>query len=355
MMNEMSGILFDTARRLFDERAGEAVARASRAGELVDTAWNAAVEAGLPLALLNEEQGGFGLLPADAFELLRIGGSFASPIPLGETMVANWLLAGAGLPPADGAATFAVAGIGAISETAHGWAVAAEAWSIPWAAQAETLVLLSGDKLARIAKTDVGIVATTPAGELSRADIALGLALPKGDAAVLPAAVDADRLFAIGALIRAMEMAGALRSVLDIAVRYAGERVQFGKPLAKFQAIQQQLAIVAGEVAVANAAADLAAEAFGGAGEGLAIAVAKSRVGEAAGVVSTIAHQVLGAIGFTEEHSLHLFTRSLWAWREEYGSERYWQRRLGDAALNGGGGNFWTFVTQPALTSGVVA
>jgi alkylation response protein AidB-like acyl-CoA dehydrogenase len=61
----------------------------------------------------------------------------------------------------------------------------------------------------------------------------------------------------------------------------------------------------------------------------LALAAAKIRVGEAAGKVAEIAHQVHGAIGSTHEHSLHRPTRRLWSWRDECGTESHWPPELG--------------------------
>jgi acyl-CoA dehydrogenase len=106
-MDEMMSILTDTATRLFEGNAGEEATRLSRSGTFPAQAWQAIQDAGLPLALLAEDEGGFGLDPADALRLVRIGGSFASPVPLGETMMANALLGRSGLPLAEGPATFA--------------------------------------------------------------------------------------------------------------------------------------------------------------------------------------------------------------------------------------------------------
>jgi acyl-CoA dehydrogenase len=158
-------------------------------------------------------------------------------------------------------------------------------------------------------------------------------------------------VWALGALARSVMMVGALESALEQSVRYANERVQFGKPIGKNQAIQQQLALMAGDCAAARMAAlaaaadapstprpDAPAAAF-------SIAVAKVRCGEAATRATGIAHQVHGAIGFTREHSLHFATRRLWAWREQFGSDAFWAARLGRLAIAGGGKGFW-----PALT-----
>ena len=159
--------------------------------------------------------------------------------------------------------------------------------------------------------------------------------------------LDSEALMMMGAAVRAMQMAGALEAILDLSVAYANERVAFGRPIAKFQAVQHNLARLAGEVAAALAAAGSAADALAGAqvpfGEGvfLEAASAKIRVGEAAGDGAAIAHQVLGAIGFTREHVLHRFTRRLWAWRDDFGNESQWAVRLGNMVAAKGADALW--------------
>ncbi len=75
-------------------------------------------------------------------------------------------------------------------------------------------------------------------------------------------------------------------------------------------------------------------------------AVAKVRAGEAATRATGIAHQVHGAIGFTQEHALHFATRRLWAWRAQFGSDAWWAAELGRSAIAAGGSGFWTALTQ---------
>ena len=149
--------------------------------------------------------------------------------------------------------------------------------------------------------------------------------------APLPNAISAELVRGFGALLRAAQMAGAMEAALDLSTRYANDRVQFGRPIGKFQAIQQQLALLAEEAAAALVAVESAAisRRRGAASAEFALAAAKIRAGEAAGKVAEIAHQVHGAIGFTEEHSLHYLTRRLWSWRDEFGDEAYWAALLG--------------------------
>jgi alkylation response protein AidB-like acyl-CoA dehydrogenase len=124
--------------------------------------------------------------------------------------------------------------------------------------------------------------------------------------------------------------------------------VQFGRPIGKFQAIQQQLALLAEEAAAALVAVESAAQciAEGRSSADFAMAAAKIRAGEAAGRVAEIAHQVHGAIGFTEEHSLHHLTRRLWSWRDEFGDEAYWALSLGRLVAKAGGVGLWPLITE---------
>jgi len=329
-MSETGDMLAATATRLFETSLNEDVARASRRGIFPTAGWRAIEDAALPLALLGEDEGGFGFDLAEALDLIRIGGYFASPAPLGETMLANLLLARAGLPLAEGPATFFV------SDSGNG------AGGVPWARHAGTLVAVCDGRVVRLAVSDAEIAPDFSASGLARDLVRWSGA---GEAAPLP---DGLQPRALGALLRALEIAGALERLLELSVRYANERIQFGRPIGKLQAIQQQLAVLATQAAAARAAADFAARAFDGRGALPAIAAAKSRTGEAAGVAAAIAHQVHGAIGFTGEHPLHLYTLALWAWRDEFGAEAEWEAWLGAEALTHGGDGFWPFVTGVA-------
>ena len=137
--------------------------------------------------------------------------------------------------------------------------------------------------------------------------------------------------------------------VLGESVQFANDRVQFGRPIGKFQAIQHQLAVLASETAAARAASSAACIAADSRQAVFEIAVAKARSGEAAGIGSKIAHATHGAIGFTYEHALHFTTRRLWSWRAEFGAETVWRDRLGRSALDRGAENLWTdLVSQSA-------
>jgi hypothetical protein len=156
---------------------------------------------------------------------------------------------------------------------------------------------------------------------------------------------DSERFFGFMAFARAAQIAGALDAALAMAVGYVNERQQFGRPLGKFQAVQQSLATFACEAAAANCAAVGAAQALDRGEAAFEIAAAKLRANRAVEVGTTVAHQVHGAIGFTQEYALHDLTRPLWRWRSEYGNDAYWARRLGKAVIARGADSFWPDLT----------
>jgi len=160
-----------------------------------------------------------------------------------------------------------------------------------------------------------------------------------------------DALLLMGAALRSQQMAGALAYILAQSSDYAQTRTQFGRAIVKFQAVQHNLAILAGEAAAASAAADAAMKTIIQYGltdprTFMAVASAKIRAGEAANAGAAIAHQVHGAIGFTREYSLHHRTRRLWTWRDDFLPERVWAARLGQFVCDQGADDLW-----PTLTS----
>ncbi|MBE7247358.1 MAG: acyl-CoA dehydrogenase [Actinomycetospora chiangmaiensis] len=350
-MDDTFDILAATTTRLYADLFP--VDRIGGATGWSEAAWRALDETGLPLSLVSEERGGVGLEPATALGLVRVASRSVGALPLGETMAANWLLAQADLPPSEGPATLAASRVGIEvlrSGKGRDWTLAGTVAGVPWGRTAQTLALLLAHEgetwVARIPRSGWSVTEGRNLADLPRDDLTLRAALSADEMRPLPASWNAERLRATGAALRTQEMAGALESILDLTVRYANERVQFGKPIGKQQAVQQQIAVLAGQAAAAGAAAALAADALGLPDGTATIAAAKVRAGEAAGIGAAIAHQVHGAIGITAEHPLHVFTKRLWAWRDDFGSERVWSLYLGRLALAAGADGFWPFVTD---------
>ena len=359
-MSELATMIRDSASRLFaDICTREALEAAERTG-WAGGAWNALMELGLPAAAAPEERGGVGLGVADLCALLRVAGAHALPLPLAETWLGERMLAAAGLAPAEECAGATVGPV-IVGERLQlmrgrdGWRLDGRLHRIPFGRAAGTLVLLAesddGTRTLRLTERIAAGHGKNYADEPRDALEFTGVPIPDVDVGDAGQGYHYSALASDGALFRSAQMAGAMERVLEMTVRYATERVQFGRPIANFQAVQQQIAVLAGQVAAARAATDGAAEARGDGPAGFESACAKIRVGEAAGVVAAIAHQVHGAIGFTYEHSLHHYTRRLWAWRDEFGSEAEWARWVGRIVAEVGGDGLWPYLTSPVQTS----
>ena len=307
----MDRLIEDTAERIFADHVDKTLldrAEASAGCTFPQALWDTIMETGLHLVGRPDS----GTTMDDLFGLLKVAGRHAVPLPLAEVLLANAVLADH--PVLDGFTTIAVDGVA------------------PWARAAERVVAPSGDLYLEFTVEPAENIAGEPRDRV----------VPRRTTPVpLP-----DDLYELLALSRTALMAGALDRVLAMTIGYATERQQFGRPISKFQAVQHNLAVLAGEVAAAGRACDGAIESLGAAGFVNQVAAAKARVGEAAGVVAEIAHQVHGAFGFTYEHSLHHFTRRLWAWRDECGRESEWHERLGRCVANRGADDVWDFITR---------
>ena len=309
--------------------------------------WQTLSDAGLPWVMTGAEHGGFGGGFGDAQRVFFEAGAAALDFPIAETINAAAVLSRSGHSPVGSSLTLAQSCTGKLDT--HGSTFGGTLCCA--GADAERVAAL----ITHDGKPKIAVLALADAKSCeSRASLA-GEALREfhfdGARAEIVASVwDADRLFHAMALARACQIAGAISACLEMTAYYARERQQFGKPLASFQAIQQQMAVLAEEAAAARAACASAARAADRCEASFEIACAKLRANMAAGQAASIAHQVHGAIGFTKEYRLQKFTRRLWAWRSEYGNDRHWASRIGDRVAQRGADEFW-----PGLVAGFAA
>jgi len=345
-MSDIRDDLTKTIDRVFEEHCGKPVREAAEAGEWPAGLWKALEEVGVTTAALPEAAGGSGLAFDDAMFALRRCAYHGAPVPLAETMLGGRLLVAAGLKVPEGALTVAPVRPGAKLAIENG-ALSGPASRVPWGNHCKFAVVVAEQD----GKSVVALVNTAGAAGAVEKNLAVEprvamqfKSTPLVAQAVLEKA--AARLELEGALCRSVQMAGALERTLEYALTYANERVQFGRPIGKFQAIQHLLAILAGHAAASSAAADAAVEASADVPDEFMVAVAKARIGEAAGKSAEIGHQVHGAMGFTREHNLHYVTRRLWSWRDEFGNETYWQSRLGRMVASRGADALWPMLTK---------
>ena len=354
MAGDSDQIIAEAAARIFSDLADPQTINHAKNGAWREPLWHALVEAGLPLAWVPEDLGGSGAGLAAGFAILGVAGRFALAVPLAETLAAGWLLARAGLEapatpmtvaPARPRDRITIDGNGRLSGRAA---------AVPFAQDTQHIAVLADGGV----QQTIALVAT----ENCRVSEAHNLA---GDAANVvtfervkpvrsapaPHGFDRAALLLMGSAIRSVETAGALEAILSLAVGYANERVAFERRIGKFQAVQQNLARLAGEVAAALAVAASAADTIAQAETFdeavlLEAASAKIRTGEAATEGAAIAHQVFGAIGFTHEHILHRFTLRMLSWRDDFGNESYWAAELGKHVARRGADEFWPLVAS---------
>jgi len=361
----MRDILEDSIQRVLADHVTPELLRACEGGDWPEALWRLIEDNGFTLALVGEAAGGSGLGWSDVYPLVVAAGQHALPLPLPETLLAAWLLDQAGLEVPPGPMTVAdtTGSLGPVQATRSGtgWHLDGELPLVPWGRFASHVVMEATlDGVVHLALIDRAAL-----DDLTTCSVRhdLNLAREPRDTftltharalalAALPAQLGNSPIRHYGAMLRSAQMAGAMERLVQQSIQYAGDRVQFGKPIGKFQAIQQQLAVLGCESAATAAGAAFAFEQAGSADAGLvaefAIAAAKVRASEAAGQAASIAHATHGAIGFTYEHTLHFATRRLWSWRSEFGHHGWWSARIG-AAVCRSGAPFWDSVTSGRL------
>ncbi len=353
-MAESENIVAETAEKIFADLADAQTINRDKNGAWKAPLWQALTEAGLPLSWVPEDCDGSGASLAEGFSVLSAAGRFAIAVPLAETMLAGWLLAQARIKSPEGMMTVAPAGPkDRITLNADG-TLSGRARGVPFAKAARYIaVLASGAGGLSIALVEAGAC---------RIEAGVNLASDASDTVTLtnvapiaikpaPKGFDQNTLMLMGGVARSLQIAGALESMLDISVRYSNERVAFEKKISKFQAVQHNLAKLAGESAAALAAATSAADTIANSTSFddavfLEAASAKIRCSEAAEKGGAIAHQVHGAIGFTIEHILHRYTLRALAWRDDFGSESHWAVELGKMVAARGADELWPLVAS---------
>lgn len=341
-MSELTELLQQTTHRIFSDLCTAEQVKQAEQGQWASALWESLEENGVTRALLSAVRGGSDLGLSDGVALLKVSGYYAAPVPLAEHWLAGLALADAGLPMPDGALSVVPA------STSVAKAIGKHK-DVPWGRFLPVVALCGSEVQQRLKLYEHPVVVKESmniAGE-PRDELDLARSECQFDSV---SSMGAVRWLSLGALMRSAQMAGALRRCFELSSAYAVERKQFGRPLVAFQAIQQELAILAGEVAAVEAAVDAAANAaqnFSSSTEqGLFdIAVAKARASMAVESATRISHQIHGAMGFTYEHRLHQYTRRLWSWRDEFGTEVYWNTMIGNKALALGGAGLWPFIT----------
>lgn len=309
-------------------------------------AWDQAVELGWPYVALPEAEGGAGGSAGALVALAEALGRHAVSLPLVETALVRWALhrAGAEQPSAGAALTLALSP--ALALASDTGTVAGVVPRVAWGRVADQGLFLAD------AGRDRAVV-LVPLGEGVRVEPGANLAGEPRDTLVFDGApcrvvagVTAEEVERYAAVAAAGATLGAMTAARRATRSHAATRSQFGRPLARFQLVGAHLAEIASLVETSRVLVDDAVRALDGGPRPLErAAVAKAWTARAAAEVAERAHQVHGALGITREYELHLATRRLWAWREEWGPPEHWERRLGSHAIAGGSQAAWEVIT----------
>jgi alkylation response protein AidB-like acyl-CoA dehydrogenase len=304
---------------ILEDQCTPAVVRAIEAGGSTAALWQALQGAGFLELLASEDAGGAGLPLADLFPILCSFGRYTVPVPVAQTIVARTLL-GSQFAMPSGMIT-----LGAALRREAGGAIVCS--FTPYGMLADFVLAQDGDALLLLhcaaAQREASGVHGSLTATLRWSDARVATHVP-GAGPLLPT---------FAAALHAALLSGAMTRVFEMTLKHCNDRIQFGKTLGKFQAVQHQLSVMAEHVAAASMAAEAAFHTDAAAPSLLAAAMAKSRTSEAAVLVASIAHALHGAIGIAEEYDLQLLTRRLHEWRMAHGSEAHWNVLIGQRVL----------------------
>ena len=334
-------------RELLVQTAAEVMASAVDA-PFDEVLWSTCADLGFATLGVAEELDGAGGTFADAVAVVGVAARFAVAAPLAESLLATHALASVGVTPPNVNLTVAAAS-GRLECNADGdtMRVRGTLERVAWAAQMDVLVVVADDVpgtlVIDLADCHVEHEANLAGEPRDTVHVDVRAACAGGTGVW-----SEQRLVTTAAALRVVQIAGALATVRDLTVEYVRQREQFGRPISSFQVVQHELAVLSSLVASARVAAEYVAEAPA---DFVSVGACKAYVGRICGEATRIAHELHGAIGFTEEHPLHRFTRRVWSWRDEWGSDSRWAAELGECARQEG---VWQVAARQAADRAMV-
>lgn len=359
MSNDIDTLILDAATRLFRDTADLQTAVLSGGDDYYASLWNGIEETGLGLAAVPEELGGAGAGLRASLGMLRAAGNVALSVPLAETILANWMLAQAGIDAQAGKLTCGPAGFNDALTVDDEGRLSGRIVRMPFARDCEKAALLvRKDGQLSVALVDMANATITARDSIAfePCDMVEFDQVVPLEMAPAPAGFTEDTSLLMGSAARSVQIAGALEEMLKLTTEYVQERPAFNRTLSKFQVVQHALAQMAGEVSASLSVAASAVDALDtllAEGRGfddpelrLEVMSAKIRTSGAAKEGSRIAHQMHGAIGVTDEHVLHRLTLRALAWRDDYGNETQWADVLGAMVRQGDGDALWALLSK---------
>lgn len=296
----------------------------SESGPLQDTAWSTFAELGLHLVGIAEEQGGSGGTLDDVMSLAVLAGRHAADIPVAESTTAAWALAEAGLP-SESSTSLSIP-VGPSPLTIRDGVVSGTLADVPWGGSVDLVVAIVDGTTIAVRTADAAVRPGVDLAGQPRDTLVLDQVTPAG----MAAGASADQLRRRAVALRIALTAGALQAVAELTRRYVAERVQFGKPIGAFQAVQahvvqlEQMSVMTTALAERLALEPELHE--------FDVMSAQLVSAENALVAARATHQAHGAIGMTREYRLQGYTRRLHTWSGDFGEPLDLSARLGAVA-----------------------
>lgn len=342
-MSEMKDMILDVAERMLSDHVTKDVVDILEDGNWDQKTWSLFQENGMVAVAISEENGGAGGDLEDLLNLVRLTGKYAAPIPFAETTFANYMLETAKLFTVENVATYALQeGL-----TVENDSVSGTLENVPWARHANYLAaFVQSNQGVHVALIDLAQatiehstnLASEPRDTVKLNNAKASLSDPLTDEQIL-------HLKSIETAFQIALMTGAIEKANNLSVQYSKEREQFGRPIHRFQLVQQQIVQLAGETAIALAAFNNVCAAILEEDYFQEIAYARIRFEDAISTITAVSHQLHAAIGTTHEHALHQYTRRLWSWRDEGTNSEFWSEQIADY-LMAHDDNLWAFLTK---------
>ena len=346
-------MIIDVTNNIFKDLSTKELIDKSESGEWSQDLWDVLTESELISVGNSEELGGSGGDFEDAFSIIHLAGKYAVPLPLSETILAKGALAELGQQTNNDPITCAIEAENEVQlvKSDSGYVVTGTLTNVSWGRYAKSVLALGtleGKAVVGLLPVEKAVIqeVNNLAGEPRDTLVFEGVTLENLTLHVVDAEAFKEKMVNLATLSRIAMMAGAMEMIMELTVRYVKEREQFGRPLHRFQMVQQHLATLAGETVISITSMNNAIKAYEEGQFFRELAYARIRVNEAAGIVAKVAHQAHGAIGVTYEHRLHQYTRRLWAWREEFGNETVWLEKMTAYLLDSPSEGLWETMTK---------
>lgn len=331
-MSEMKDMIVDVVEKILNDKVEKEMVDLLEENTWPQHIWDIMLENELQQVAVREEHGGAGGDYEDLFHLYRLMGKYAAPIPFVEHTFANVVLENANIHPMNELTTvylhanpLAIVN-GKVSGALH---------YVPWARYAKKLVTLASEQgtefIVLLDLKDAQIKHETNVAAEPRDHVTFT------DAAVVTCQSITQEQFTflqkLQTIATICKMTGAIDRAFELSVQFSKEREQFGRPIHRFQLVQQHLATLAGEQALTAAAMENVIARLQQGEVHDEVAFARLKIEDSSRIVATSAHQVHAALGVTHEHRLHHYTRRLWAWRDEDYTGRFWKKELANKWL----------------------